>query len=88
MAAEDHLSLANQQVSGVKDMLVLIRTQEVPLIHFLHTHQEMTETSEEELAAVYPVGVTLSFTFYRNTYTEQHEITFLCTGVKVVLKIF
>lgn len=66
MAAEDHLSLANQQVGDVEGLVVLVQTQEVLSIHFLQTHQEVAETSKEELAAVYPVGVTLSLTFDRN----------------------
>ena len=67
MAAEDHLGLANQNVGGVEGLQVVLWTREVPFIQFLQTHQQVTETSQEELAAVNPVRVTLTLPFDRIT---------------------
>lgn len=45
MAAEDHLSFADQQVGEAEDLMVLLWTLEVFLIHFLQALQEVTEAS-------------------------------------------
>ncbi len=68
MAGEDHLSLADKQVGDVEDLLVLMWTREVLCIQFLHAHHEVTKTSQEELAAVHPVRVTLIFPFDKITH--------------------
>lgn len=76
MAAEDHLSLANQQVDAVDGLLVLLGTLEVLSIQFVQAHHEVTETSEEKLAAVHPMGSTLALRFDRITQTsvERHTV--------------
>lgn len=76
MAGEDHLSLANQQVGDVEGLLVLVWTREVLFIQFLEAHHEVTETSEEELAAVHPVGVTLTLPF--DGMTHRPASNYIC----------
>ena len=70
MAAEDHLSLADQQVGDTEGLLVLLCARKVFFIQFFQAHQEVTETSLEELAAVHPVGVTLNLPCNRITYSQ------------------
>lgn len=67
MAAEDHLSLANQMVGGVEGLLVFFCTRKVLLIQFFQARQEVTESSQDELAAVHPVRTTLTLPFNRRT---------------------
>ena len=62
VAAEDHLCLANQQVGETEGLLVVLWTRKVFSIQFLQAHQEVTKASQEELAAVDPVVVTLALT--------------------------
>lgn len=68
MAAEDHLRLADQQVGDAEGLLVLLWAREVLVVQFLQAHHKMTEASQEELAAVHPVGVTLVLPFDRTTH--------------------
>lgn len=76
MAAEDHLGFVNQQVGVVEGLLVLVCTQELPFIQFFQAHQEVTESGQEELAAVHPVKITLTLPFNRRTYGPvSHSIS-------------
>lgn len=62
VTAQDHLSLANQQVGVVENTLVLFWTGEVFCIQFFQVHEEVAQTGQEELAAVDPVVVALTLT--------------------------
>lgn len=95
MAAEDHLGFADHQAGEAEDLLVLSWTHKVPVIQFLQTHQEVTETGQDELATVDPVVVALTLTCYRFTVgvitfsyhcTKQNSATTVQVGKNMYLK--